>query len=52
MCLTFEAVLAQYDLAIPLMLACDASPRGMSVILSHIHDGNENPIIFKIPDEC
>ncbi|XP_054259428.1 uncharacterized protein K02A2.6-like [Macrosteles quadrilineatus] len=50
----FQAVIDQvinglpvhYDVLKPLVLTCDASPKGVSAILSHIINGEERPIAF------
>ena len=34
--ITSEQVLTHYDPAIPVRLACDASPTGLGAVLSHI----------------
>ncbi|XP_054275129.1 uncharacterized protein K02A2.6-like [Macrosteles quadrilineatus] len=39
-------VLVHYDVLKPLVLTCDASPKGVSAILSHIINGEERPIAF------
>lgn len=39
-------VLVHYDVKKPLILTCDASPRGVGAILSHCFDGVEKPIAF------
>ncbi|CAC5379593.1 unnamed protein product [Mytilus coruscus] len=44
---TSEQVLCHYDPELPIRLACDASPFGLGVILSHkMQDGTERPIAF------
>lgn len=45
--LTSDSVLVQYSERLPLVLACDASPYGVGVILSHkLPNGSEPPIAF------
>ncbi|XP_054265657.1 uncharacterized protein K02A2.6-like [Macrosteles quadrilineatus] len=39
-------ILVHYDVSKPLVLTCDASPRGVSAILSHMVDGEERPVAF------
>lgn len=41
-----ERVLAKFDPKLPLILATDASPVGISAVLSHIIEGEERPIAF------
>lgn len=42
-----DKVLVHYDPALPIRLACDASPYGLGAVLSHITaDGVERPIAF------
>jgi hypothetical protein len=43
-----EPLLVHFDPRLPIVVACDASPVGISAILSHRYeDGSERPIIFK-----
>ena len=45
--ITSEQVLTHYDPALPVRLACDASPTGIGAVLSHIMpDGSERPVAF------
>jgi len=45
--ITSQQVLTHYDPSLPLWLACDASPVGTEVVLSHVMtDGTERPIAF------
>ena len=45
--ITSEQVLAHYDPALPVRLACDASSTGISPVLSHVmSDGSERPVAF------
>ena len=45
--ITSEQVLTHYDPALPVWLACDASPTGIGAVLSHVvPDGNERPVAF------
>jgi len=41
-----DRVLMPYDTSLPITVACDASPTGISGALSHIVDGTEKPIAF------
>lgn len=41
-----DRVLTPYDPALPLQLACDASPYGIAAVLSHVMNGEERPIAF------
>ena len=44
---TSDQVLTQYDPALPVRLACDASPTGIGVVLSNVMpDGSERPVAF------
>ena len=45
--ITSEQVIEHYDPALPVRLACDASPTGISAVLSHVMpDGSERPVAF------
>lgn len=45
--ITSEQVLTHYDPALPVRLACDASPTGIGAVLSHVmSDGSERPVAF------
>ena len=45
--LSSNTVLTHYDVSKPLILACDASPYGVGVVISHdMGDGLEKPIAF------
>ena len=45
--ITSKQVLTHYDPALPVTLACDASPTGIGAVLSHIMpDGSERPVAF------
>ena len=45
--LTSDLLLVHFDPTKPLLMACDASPRGISAILSHVFsDGSERPIAY------
>ena len=45
--LTSEQVLTHYDPALPVKLACDASPTSISAVLSHVMpDGSERSVPF------
>lgn len=45
--ITSDLILMHYDPNLPLLLACDASPVGLGVVLSHkLPDGSEKPIAF------
>ena len=45
-----DSLLAHYDEAKPLLLACDASQCGLGAVLSHIMEyGKEKPVAFAIP---
>ena len=45
--ITSKQVLAHYDPALPVRLACDASPTGIGAVLSHVMpDGSERPVAF------
>ena len=42
-----DSLLVHYDGSKPLVLACDASPRGLGAVLSHIMpDGSERPVAY------
>lgn len=42
-----DSLLVHYDGSKPLVLACDASPRGLGAVLSHIMpDGDERPVAY------
>lgn len=42
-----SAVLAHYDVALPLVLACDASSYGLGFVMSHVSpSGQESPVAF------
>ena len=44
---TSEQVLTHYDPALPVKLACDASPTSISAVLSHVMpDGSERSVPF------
>ncbi|UYV83445.1 K02A2.6-like, partial [Cordylochernes scorpioides] len=44
--ITSEKVLVPYDATLPLSLATDASQIGVGAVLSHVIEGQENPIMF------
>ena len=45
--ITSEQVLMRYDPALPVRLACDASPTGISAVLSSVNPcGSETPVAF------
>ena len=45
--ITSEQVLTHYDPALPVRLACDVSPTGITAVLSHVMpDGSERPVAF------
>ena len=45
--ITSEQVLMRYDPALPVRLACDASPTGISAVLSPVNPcGSERPVAF------
>ena len=45
--LTSEQVLTHYDPALPVKLACDASPTSIGAVLSHVMpDGSESSVAF------
>ena len=39
-------VLAHFDPALPVVLACDAGPYGVGCVLSQLHHGRERPVAF------
>lgn len=39
-------LLVHYDVNKPLVLTCDASPKGVGAVLSHLIDGEETPTAF------
>ncbi|KAJ8894331.1 hypothetical protein PR048_006953 [Dryococelus australis] len=41
-----DQVLVPYDPDLPIQLSCDASPTGITGVLSHTVDGHEHPIAF------
>ncbi|XP_054259367.1 uncharacterized protein K02A2.6-like [Macrosteles quadrilineatus] len=41
-----SSLLVHYDVKKPIVLTCDASPRGVAAVLSHLIDGQERPIAF------
>ena len=46
-CLTSDSFLVHFDPGKPIVLTCDASPRGIAAILSHcMSDGTEKPIAY------
>lgn len=46
-CLSSKNLLVHFDTNVPVILTCDASPRGVSAILSHsFDDGTERPIAY------
>ena len=45
--ITSEQGLTHFDPALPVRLACDASPTGIGAVLSHVMpDGSERPVAF------
>jgi len=41
-----DRVLIPYDTTLPITVACDVSPTGISGVLSHVVDGIEKPVAF------
>lgn len=41
-----SSLLVHYDALKPMVLTCDASPRGVGAVLSHLVNGQERPIAF------
>lgn len=41
-----STLLVHYDVNKPIVLTCDASPRGVAAVLSHLINGQERPIAF------
>lgn len=44
--ITSDQVLMPFDPELPVLVACDASPTGISGVLSHIVGGKEHPVAF------
>lgn len=45
--ITSEQGLTHFDPALPVRLACDASPTGIGAVLSHVMpDGSKRPVAF------